>query len=198
MSPLSTTVPKGVEWYLYPAHHGGCTGSLDMLGYVEMKLPTSTQGTFSIRSLYDLSHPFMSLGRISTIRLNTGWTTSIWQGGVVLVVHRDRLKDWFRARSLATKVQLLSFNKTQSRVITGLLTGNNTLKRYLYVMGLSSNPTCRKCGTEEETSVHVLCECQALASLWHAHLGSFFLDPEDVTNLSMGAIWNFGRGTRFL
>ena len=42
------------------------------------------------------------------------------------------------------------------------------------------------CGTEEETAVHVLCGCEALASLRHAYLGSFFLDPEDVKNLSMG------------
>jgi len=54
------------------------------------------------------------------------------------------------------------------------------------------------CGTEEETSVHVLCECETLASLRHAYLGSFFLDPEDVTDLSMGAIWNFGKGTGLL
>jgi len=52
-------------------------------------------------------------------------------------------------------------------------------------MGLSSNPPCRKCGTEEER-VHVLCECEALASLRQAYLGSFVLDPEDVMNLSMG------------
>jgi hypothetical protein len=48
------------------------------------------------------------------------------------------------------------------------------------------------CGIEEETSVHVLCEREALASLRHAYLGSFLLDPEDVTNQSMWAIWNFG------
>jgi len=53
-------------------------------------------------------------------------------------------------------------------------------------MGLSSNPTCMKCDTEEETLVHVLCKCEALALLRHAYLGSFFLDPEDVSNLSMG------------
>ena len=40
-------------------------------------------------------------------------------------------------------------------------------------------------GNEEETSVHVLCECEALASLRHAYLGSFFLDPEDITNLEV-------------
>ena len=36
------------------------------------------------------------------------------------------------------------------------------------IKGLSSNPTCGKCGTEEETSVHILYECEALASLRHA------------------------------
>jgi len=54
------------------------------------------------------------------------------------------------------------------------------------------------CGTEEETSVHILCECEALASLRHAYLESFFLNPEDVTNLSMGAIWSFGKEAGFL
>ena len=57
-------------------------------------------------------------------------------------------------------------------------------------MGLSKHLTIRKCGMEEETSVHILCECEALVSLRHARLGSFFLDPEDIMNLSIGAIWN--------
>jgi hypothetical protein len=93
---------------------------------------------------------------------------------------------------------LLSFNRTQSRVDTGLLTGHNTLRTHVYVMGLSDNLICRKCSTEEETSVHILCECESLASLRHAHLGSFFLDPEDFMNLNIGAIWNFGKGTGLL
>jgi len=62
-------------------------------------------------------------------------------------------------------------------------------------MGLNNNPTCRKCGNEEETSAHILCECEALASLRHTYLGSFFLDPEDIRVLGMGAIWNFAKGT---
>jgi hypothetical protein len=88
--------------------------------------------------------------------------------------------------SPATKAWLLFSNRTQSRVVTGLLTGHNTLRRHLYVMGLSNDPTCRTCGMEDETSVHILFECEALASLRHAHLGSFFLDPEDIVNLSRG------------
>ena len=61
--------------------------------------------------------------------------------------------------------------------------------------GLSSNPTYRKCGNEEETSVHILCECEALASLRHVYLGSVLLDPEDVTNRIIRVTWNFGKGT---
>jgi hypothetical protein len=65
-------------------------------------------------------------------------------------------------------------------------------------MGLSDNPICKKCGTAEETSVHILRECEALASLRHAYLGSFFLDPEDIRVLGVGAIWNFAKGTGLL
>jgi len=65
-------------------------------------------------------------------------------------------------------------------------------------MGLNDNPTCTKCGTEEETSAHILCECGALASLRHTYLGSIFLDPEDIRVLGMGAIWNFAKGTGLL
>ena len=51
------------------------------------------------------------------------------------------------------------------------------------------------CAIEEETSVHVLCEWEVLASLRHAYLGSIFLDPEEIMNLNTGATWNFCKGT---
>ena len=75
---------------------------------------------------------------------------------------------------LSAKARFLSSNRTQSRAVTGLLTGHNILRRHLHLMGLSDSPLCRRCGAEDETSAHILCECEALASLTHAHLGSFF------------------------
>jgi hypothetical protein len=42
------------------------------------------------------------------------------------------------------------------------------------------------------------CVSEALTSLRHAYLGSFFLDPEDIRILGMGAIWNFAKGTGLL
>ena len=47
----------------------------------------------------------------------------------------------------------------------------------------------------EETSAHILCECEALASLRYIHLGSFFLELEDIKNISVGAIWIFSKVT---
>jgi len=57
-------------------------------------------------------------------------------------------------------------------------------------MGLTNSLLCRRCGAENETSAHTLCECEVLASLRYAYLGSFFLDPEDMKSLSLTAIWN--------
>jgi len=47
---------------------------------------------------------------------------------------------------------ILSFNSVQSRIVTGLLTVHNTLRRHLYIMGLLNSPLCRRFGAEEETS----------------------------------------------
>ena len=47
----------------------------------------------------------------------------------------------------------------------------------------------------KETSDHILCECEALASLRNAYLGSFFMELEDVDSLSLGAVWNVSRVT---
>jgi hypothetical protein len=86
----------------------------------------------------------------------------------------------------------------QSRVVTGLLTGHNNLRRHLYLMGLMDSPFFRRCGAEEEPLAHVLSECEALVTPRHTYLGSLFLDPEDVRSLGLGAIWNFIKGAEFL
>jgi hypothetical protein len=116
---------------------------------------------------------------------------TLWQG---LAGTRRQAREWISGPCIAGKTRLLSFNRTQSRVVIGHLTGHNTLRRHLHIMGLRDSPLCRKCGAEE-TSADVLCECEALVTHRHTYVGSFFLDPEDVRGLSLGAIWNFIKGT---
>jgi hypothetical protein len=97
--------------------------------------------------------------------------------------------------SLGTKTKVLSFNRTQSRAVIGLLTSHNTLRRHLYPLGLQDSPLCRKCGVMEETSAHIFCKCETLASLRHAYLGSFFLEPKDIQSISLGTIWSFSNAS---
>jgi hypothetical protein len=96
---------------------------------------------------------------------------------------------------LGAKARFLSSNRTQSRAVTGLLTGLNTLRRHLHLIGLSDSPLCRRCGAEDETSAHILCECEALASHRHEYLDPSFLEPEDIESIILGAIWNFSKAT---
>ena len=72
-------------------------------------------------------------------------------------------------------------------------TGHNTLGRHLHLLGLTNSPLRRRCGVEDENSAHILCSCEALVSLKHVYMGSFFLDQDDIK--SLGTIWNFSKGT---
>ena len=53
---------------------------------------------------------------------------------------------------LGAQARFLSLNRAQSRAVTGLLTGRNTLRRHFHLMRLSDSPLCRRCGAQDETS----------------------------------------------
>jgi len=57
-------------------------------------------------------------------------------------------------------------------------------------MGLIDSALYRRCAAEEETSPHVLCECEDSVTLRHTSLGSFFFDPQDVRTLHLGQSGN--------
>jgi hypothetical protein len=54
--------------------------------------------------------------------------------------HHRQAQKLILGPSPTTKTGLLLFNRTQSRFVMGLLTGHNTLRRHLHLMGLSNNP----------------------------------------------------------
>jgi hypothetical protein len=70
----------------------GCIGSLEMLGYEDITLLTSSQEKVLFRSLLDLSRPWGTLGRVLEERQEAGWITSTGQGGEVFVVLRDKIE----------------------------------------------------------------------------------------------------------
>ena len=96
--------------------------------------------------------------------------------------------------SPTTKTRFLSYNRTQFRVVIGLLTGHNTVRRHLHLVPVTNGPVCRRCTAEEETAALDLCSVR-LGSGRRICLSPFFLGSVDIKDLRLGAIWNFSKGT---
>jgi hypothetical protein len=142
----------------------------------------------------DLSWPWGSPG-VTCNRLNHWLVSQHWARWQSLGDTLRQARELISGPSVGAKAKFLSFNRTQSRAVTGLLTGHNTLRRHLHLLGLLDSTLCRRCGARVETSAHILCKCVALASLGHTHLGSFFWELEDIRSMSLGAIWKFSKVT---
>jgi len=83
-----------------------------------------------------------------------------------------------QSRCLKSKSLMELFRK-DLRSVAGLLTGHCQMKRHLHILGLSQDPKCRLCLEDEETPIHVLTQCPALATiglLW----GKSVINPLDI------------------
>jgi hypothetical protein len=82
-------------------------------------------------------------------------------------------------------------NRNQLKWVVGLLTGDCHLKGHLIKLGLCDSPTCERCQEKDETAMHVLCECEALAHWRLRHLGQYFMEPSDYFDAPMYKILCF-------
>ena len=89
--------------------------------------------------------------------------------------------------------QLLEMSRGDIRRAVGLLTGHCSLMRHLQILGKAETGTCRKCEGDEETPIHVICECPVLAGRRLKHLGPLHLEPSDVTTFSLTGLLAFVR-----
>jgi hypothetical protein len=156
-------VPK--KWFQWVPGHAGVKGN-----EIADRLARSGSG-----QRFTGPEPFLGVSR-QNIRKIKSWIEkhpALWHGPCGT---QRQARELISGPHLVIGARLLSFNRTQSRVVIGLLTGHNTLRRHLHVMGISNDPPCRKCGTEEETSVHILFGCEALASLRHRY-GFLLFEP---------------------
>ncbi|KAJ8941804.1 hypothetical protein NQ318_015929 [Aromia moschata] len=86
--------------------------------------------------------------------------------GLAYRTARRAIKDLLREKHIAPwdkSTDFIKLGRNQLRWIVGLFTGHCPLMRHLTTIGVKNDPDCRRCGEEEETSFHILCECPALA-----------------------------------
>ncbi len=107
--------------------------------------------------------------------------------------HRDRMPHPFRQRLRQYSSQLClegptdgyvqfisKLDRKHCRMLIELLTGHINLQYMLHKMRRAKIPSCRRCGAEKETSVHILCECPVLEKVRMQTLGCTRMDPEQI------------------
>lgn len=76
--------------------------------------------------------------------------------------------------------EALNMSRNHLRVLTRTLTGHCRLRRHMCKMGLATEAICRYCQEDEETPIHLLCNCCAIGSARSRTLGGHVLSPEEV------------------
>ncbi len=78
-------------------------------------------------------------------------------------------------------------------MLIGLLTGHINLQYMLHKMRRAKTSSCRRCGAEKETSVHILCECPVLEKVRMQTLGCTRMDPEQIKEARLSGIMALGK-----
>ena len=78
--------------------------------------------------------------------------------------------------------ELRKMDRNRIRRVVGAITGHCGLNKHLTKMTIRSDSDC-SCGTDEETGLHVICECPKFHHLRLRTFGSYVLRPSDVVKL---------------
>jgi len=100
-------------------------------------------------------------------------------------VDKGRLGAFLKTLCEKKGEKLLIMSRNQLRIMTGLLRGHCHLKGHLFKMELIKSAKCDRCKQASETAPHILCDCEALATLRFRHLGRHFTKPGDFVKTSL-------------
>jgi len=90
---------------------------------------------------------------------------------------------------------LMELSRHDLRCVTGLLTGYCQMKIHIHILGLSQDPECRLCLEDEETAIHVLTQCPALATIGKELWGKSVINLLDIQDTRPRRLCGFVRAT---
>ena len=100
----------------------------------------------------------------------------------------DHSKKFLRNFETARSKKFLDLSKNHLHLLTGFLTGHCRLKKHMLRIGVTDTDECRFCGEEEETPIHLVTECLAIASLRKECLGLETCRSEELASLKPSQI----------
>jgi ribonuclease HI len=88
-------------------------------------------------------------------------------------------KIWFDKPNPRKSKEVMKLRRSEISVMVRMVTGHNHLRRQNNLLGLTESKLCRLCGESEETSSHIITDCDALWSERADHFQEFFLCPDN-------------------
>jgi hypothetical protein len=82
-------------------------------------------------------------------------------------------------------------SRNQSRWVIELLTGHCYLNQRLAKMGLTSSTVCKRCLDKDDSAIHILRICEAIACLTFCHLGHYFMKLDDCHDSTLFNVRNW-------
>jgi len=109
------------------------------------------------------------------VRAESAKSWSAYSGG-------EHTKLFFPAPDKKWAKALLRMDRSGIRRVVGAITGHCGLNKHLARMTILADPRC-SCGLEEETGIHIICECPKFHLLRSMTLGSCVIQPSEVPGL---------------
>lgn len=96
-------------------------------------------------------------------------------------IREDQLEQW--------PEKMLQLNRQEIKTLVGIITGHAEVNYHKHNTGRTSDPDCRFCGEEEETVLHILCDCEALVGRRSKILGEPIIEePHFNTDSTKGLL----------
>ena len=145
------------------------------------------------RTAHNALHYYPTTIKKATLRkITTNTTDHLWFERWHNVSRYRQTRELFPTHN--DKIAKLLIKKDRNTIyrFCQLMTGHNVFKRHLQIMGWINNSDCRFCGVEEESSSHILLNCEGLSEARESAFGKERLEyPEGNTEWELGQILEF-------
>lgn len=149
-------------------------------------------GTLTNTALCEPAVPVMdSTFRTETDRVSKGMHDTIWKATAPLY-KQSRL--FFHELRPRESKWLLRQSRDKVHDIIGLITGHDLLGLHQYRIGNVFSPLCRICGLENETSVHLITECEGILGFVQRELGFCPIKKRELKYIELSVlykVWEF-------
>lgn len=124
--------------------------------------------------------PFLPVPYSAVVSEVWEWLYKRWKTSWVGRLDCKRTREHVGWAPALHRKKLMSMNRVQLRLILQVLTGHCNLQRHNYTTGQTRDPTCPKCGVEEETPDHFVGRCKHYREVRISTLGEIQTSIKEI------------------